>query len=466
MKLSVLQKSLPRFQEISHPLGTLFWRGSSNYSSDRLIQELNNDRFPSDIRGNFSFIWVQEHSWVAAVDHLATYPIFYTDSAASNLFSDLLDTLPVKKQNERIIMQMRLLGGQSFFGDETTYCDIRRVCSGQYVKNGKAFPYIDYWSYLGDQPYEPSRFQELTEKVVSKSLASENTLLLSGGTDSTTLAGICRKLRVQEKVHYLHSYSPLQKNIEKNKVIQIANEMNLTVDYVPLSFTGDIDEAISRRQFSFWQENPFPGKRKSLELIGLTNTRIITGEIGDQLFGGPKNSSLLKYAWQVTRVNPEDVAKMWINLSESYGKSCASIPSRRVNDLRCFDTFSGVYSELVGAIADTFSAMKSKDYLNRILLLNYLIKGPYRVWAYSQDELDWVHPFADWELFDFCFRIPSHAKISNNGLQKWILLDAWREHLSDLPWRTKKNGFGVPTRKKFRPLSDFTGDRQSSSFTL
>jgi hypothetical protein len=112
-----------------------------------------------------------------------------------------------------------------------------------------------------------------------------------------------------------------------------------------------------------------------------------------------------------------------------------------------------VYEELVGSIALTFDLMRSKDYLHRILMLNYLIKGPYRLWAYSQDTLDWQHPFADWRLFDLCFRSPANEKVNGGGVQKWILWNLWQPYLSETPWRTKKHGFGIPAKDKFHPIS-------------
>ncbi len=411
--------------------------------------------FPLEIRGSFAFVWVGQAEWVAAADHLATYPLFFTEATISNLFSDLLATLDSPEKNPSVYYQLNFLGGHSFFSDATTVKGIRRVCPGHYVKNGVAKPYIDFWSYLGDEPGDPVKFRQTVEQIILEyAQPNENALLLSGGTDSTAIAGITKKLGMEDRFRYIHAYSPLQIYSEKKNVEQIAEEMHLPVHFQEVKYSGDIDEEVSRRQFGFWIENPFPGKRRAVELAGCESRTIFTGEIGDQLFGGPKNPALLNYAFQTKNISAEQVARIWVNLSDSYGRECGTLPSKRVRALSEMDPLAHTaYEELVGNIASNFELMRSRDFLHRILMLNYLIKGPYRMWAYSQDTLSWRHPFADWRLFDLCFRSPSNEKVRDGGVQKWILWNEWKSYLSEIPWRTKKHGFGIPAKDKFYNIS-------------
>lgn len=453
MIMSVLQKNLPKFEEISHPLGTLYWRGRSNLSLPAILKALEVGEFPHGIRGNFAFIWIGQHDWIAAVDHLASIPLFFTKDAISNLYSDLLETLPTKEENNAIEYQIKFLGGQSFYSDETSFKGIRRVMPGQYVKNSISHPYIDYWSYEEDQFCDRARFGQLMETAVEQDIGQKNILLLSGGTDSTALGGILKKLNKTKSFRFVHAHSSLQQFSEKESVEKISKDMDLPIEYREIYFSGDIDPEISRRQFSFWIENPFPGKRKAIEALVDETTKIFTGEIGDQLFGGPKNPALLKYAIQAKEISPIELAKMWVNLSDSYGRECGILPSKRIQVMFEMDPLARtVYEQLVAYIASQFELMKSKDFLNRIMMLNYLIKGPYRVWAYSQDTFQWCHPLASWEVFDFSFRVSSNNKVRDEGVQKWILFDQWKEFLSPVPWRSKKNGFGIPTKNKFKDL--------------
>lgn len=454
MIMKVLQKNLPKFEEISHPLGKLYWRGKANLSTDSIIASLATGEFPSRIRGSFAFVWVGQYDWIAAVDHLASTPLFFSENSISNLYCDLLETLPKKEVNPAIQYQIKFLGGQSFFSDETTFHGIRRVMPGQYVKNHKAYPYIDYWSYEGDANCDRKKFSELMEDAVNRDISEKNILLLSGGTDSTALAGILKKLGRVDRFQFVHTYSPIQQFSEKDQVEEISREMGIPVHFREVLFTGDIDQEVSRRQFSFWVENPFPGKRSSIEGLADASTKIFTGEIGDQLFGGPKNPALLNYAMQTKEISPLDIAKIWVNLSDSYGRECGTKPSKRVQVMFEMDPLARtVYEQLIACIASQFELLRSKDYLNRIMMLNYLIKGPYRVWAYSQDTLQWVHPMASWEIFDYCFQVSSYEKVRDGGTQKWILFDQWKNYLSPIPWRSKKNGFGIPAKNKFKDLS-------------
>jgi asparagine synthetase B (glutamine-hydrolysing) len=455
MCIEVVSENIPKFKKFSHPLGELFYLGSSNLSWSQLVEKILKGQGFNEIRGNFAFVWVGERDWVAAVDHLSSIPLFFSDNCISNLFCDLMAKLENPQKNRSIEFQMGFLGGQSFYSDETTVQGIRRILPGHYVKNGKATPYIDYLSYLGDEPPNPLLFRNLTESIFSDLVATENTLLLSGGTDSTALAAISKKLRVDKSFHYLNIFSSLQLSEEKETVEQVAKDMELEVRFQEILLSGDIDPEISHRQFCFWIENPFPGKRKAIELNGRSQTRIFTGEIGDQLFGGPKNPALLNYAFQTKNISPEAVAKIWVNLSDTYGRESGFATNNRIEAVIESDSVAReAYTQLVGNIADVFEKMKSKDYLHRIMLLNYLVKGPYRMWAYSQDSLDWAHPFADWQLFDYCFRRPSNEKVSSGGISKSILLEHWRSYLSELPWQKGKSGFGIPAKNKFRAPID------------
>jgi hypothetical protein len=266
-----------------------------------------------------------------------------------------------------------------------------------------------------------------------------------------TLAAIVKKLGLEDRFSFVHAYSGSQPLTERCLVSEIAEEMRLRVTEARVDFSGDVIPSLRARHYSFWVENPFLAKRLAIEGAGLADRRLFTGELGDQLFGGPKNATLLNYALQAKKVSAEEVARIWVNQSASYGRDCGIRPYGKIE--LAFDEAPearSAYEELVAEIAAAFSRMPSRDFLNRIMLLNYLVKGPYRTWAYSQDELDWAHPFASWDLFDYAFRLSSEQKISEGGRPKALLLRAWKDHLSEIPWRKPKHGFGIPARSKLR----------------
>lgn len=451
MKLQFITQLKPNFRLLKHPRGILHFKGNANFKWQDLADKLAEGHFPHSLRGNFAFIWIGQEETIAAVDHVCSYPLFYSDKKISHIFHELISTLPESRINPKVKAEIELLGGQTFYDDETTYVGAHRILPGHYLRNGKQFSYINFFDYCGDESAQSDYFSTLVEKSISELVTDHNLLLLSGGTDSTAIAGVVKKLKIEDKFKFVHAYSRLQPLTERPLVEKIAREMKLDVIYEQIEYSGNILPTQSQRQFSFWIENPFLAKRLSVENSGHSNCRIFTGELGDQLFGGPKNSALLCYALQSEGISAEEIAIAWINLSATYGRSAGVKPSVRLRYI-IEDNEGGreAYENLLNKLAQTFSRIKSKDYLNRIMLMNYVVKGPYRTWAYSQDEFDWVHPFASWDLFDYVFRLKSSERINAGGVQKKILLDCWRNHLSELPWRMPKQGFGIPSLSKLR----------------
>lgn len=445
MKLSFLNAA-PHASVLPTPAGTLHYFGEASVAWTQVATELAGGKFPPRLRGNFAFVWEGKET-IAAVDHVCTYPLFYSSTQIAGIFYELLRATPGATRNAKVDFQMEFLGGQSI-GKETTYKEISRLLPGHYLKDGRQFAYVDLFDYPGDQPLDENKLSALCESEVQRLAARENALLLSGGTDSTTLAGIIKKLGLTHQFTFIHAHSHTQALTETHLVEAIAGQMQIEVKYRQIPFSGDVIPSQSGRQFSFWVENPFSGKRLAITEEGLGHARIFTGELGDQLFGGPKNGALLNYALQ-SKLSAEEVAAIWVNLSASYGKNCGVRPSGRIlHTLQEEPGAREAYNELVGDIAALFSRMSSRDFLNRIMLLNYIVKGPYRTWAYSQDELDWVHPFASWDLFDYAFQLSSNEKVS--GASKSILWKTWRPFISELPWSVPKHGFGIPSLSKLR----------------
>lgn len=454
MKLRFLPGISPKPQVFSTPAGTLHCFGAANLGWEKVAEQLALGRMPESIRGSFAFVWDGAQETIAAVDHVATFPLFYSAEGVSHVFHELLKATPGAEPNPAVEFEIQFLGGQSYGTEETTYKQIRRLQPGHYLRSGKQTAYIDYLSYEGNEALDLPRFTAIVEERMLSLAREENALLLSGGTDSVALAGIVKKLGLQDRFRFVHAYSGNQPLTESHIVARIAKEMQLEVTQSRVDFSGDILPAQSGRQFSFWIENPFPAKRLAIESAGAGRCRIFTGELGDQLFGGPKNPALLSYALQNPRFSAEELAALWINLSASYGRNHGFETFGKIRLL--FEEHPGsreAYLALRARIADLFSRLRGKDFLNRLMMMNFLIKGPYRTWAYSQDELDWAHPFASWEIFDFAFRLRAEEKVGLGGASKAILLNAWRPYLSALPWSIPKHGFGIPARSKLRPTA-------------
>lgn len=451
-QLDYINLHATKFSSAKFEEGELWFAGRANIEWSALSRALGSGKFPYQIRGNFAFVWKGVNGdFVAAVDHLASTPLFYSEKNISNNFYELKKTLKAPTSNPKPEIEIQLLGGQTYFGEETTIKEIRRIRPCHFLKNGKQECFLNLFLHKGNEDLRQKDFIELVESKVKDLARNQNTLLLSGGTDSTALAGIIKKIGLENHFEFVHIYSEHQALSENHVVESIADRMKLRVNHLKVNFSGGILPEERERQFSFWVDNPFLAKRKAIELAGLQRTRIFTGELGDQLFGGPKNPTLLNYAAQAKSISSKEVAAIWINLSASYGKCGGYIPNLKLQNLMEEDYTARIaYQELLGCLAHDFDCMQTDDLLNKFMLLNYLVKGPYRTWAYSQDELDWVHPFADWEIFDFMFRLKSSVKFGEGGMAKWLLLDSWRSYVSEIPWNIPKHGLGIPSIEKIR----------------
>src|SRR3989338_6721758 len=140
MKLTYRTDFAPLSRKIEFPAGTLFYFGCANLSWIRVGEVLATGSFPAEIRGNFSFIWQGNQETIAAVDHVATYPIFFTPSAISHIFYELKVETPGTRANLKVKWQMEFLGGQSL-SEETTVKEIRRILPGHYMRGGKQHSY-------------------------------------------------------------------------------------------------------------------------------------------------------------------------------------------------------------------------------------------------------------------------------------------------------------------------------------
>lgn len=430
--------------------GDLFTWGTANLTWDKVALSLSSGKFPSEIRGEFAFVWQSPSQLFAAVDHLCSTPLFYTQNHIGNVFHDVSRTLSHPRHSLKVKFQIEFLGGHSL-GENTTIEQVKRLMPGYFLSGNVAHPYIDFLNYQGDEPADHSHIRELIESEILASTRTRNTLLLSGGTDSVALAGTICSLGLKDRFAFLHAYSSAQALSDKPVVQDIASQMGLNIIWQEVPFSGDIIPEDSARQYSFWIENPFPGKKRAVQLAHLESTRIFTGEIGDQLFGGPKLPALLSHLAQSQSPSAEQLAKIWINQSFSYGRDSGWQTHAKIARLMNENSEArDAYNELVHSLTRLIENQSSPNLAQRLMMLNYVTKGPYRMWAYSQDALDWMHPFASWKVFDYAYRTRPLDRLGYGGTQKRILLDLWRDNLSDLPWRLPKYGFGIPAISKLR----------------
>lgn len=434
-----------KFREYTFGDTQLFLAGHINMPEKELARQLAKGSFPDSIRGNFAFVFKGNGKTFAAVDHLCTVPLFYTQNTIGNVFSDVKHTLSCSSDNHQKLIQRQLLGGQTL-GLGTTVNEIERICPGHYLHNGQQYEYLNLCDYQ-ETTDQTETIANCCNLAITQLAETQNSLLMSAGTDSTALAAAMQQNHIP--CEFVHVYSENSVLSEAHHAKRISQEMGLNTVFHHQAVSGDILPNDSERQYSFWIENPFSAKKAAI-IEGGYSRNVFNGEVGDQLFGGPKNNTLLYYATQAKQINPEYIANIWINQSATYGRSHAFVPDPHVASLVQSSEGNAAKQEIVDYIADVLNNSNMNSLVKKFMLLNLMIKGPYRVWAYSQDsDINWKIPFAEWKVVDAALQLTEHAIYAPDGRDKSVFRKIW-VNTSNIPWELAKHGFGIPAKSKYR----------------
>jgi hypothetical protein len=262
-----------------------------------------------------------------------------------------------------------------------------------------------------------NELKNILEQTIKKYASNKNVIFLSGGKDSTSLAHAFTELDIPFVPVSL--YSGISPTTEKSIVAQIEKELGLKVEYFQL-------DTIPKTVFRYWVENPYTAKKIAIEKLGLQGHKIFTGEIGT---GEMQVNQSLQYT-AMMGYRPKDLARWHVNVCGSY---------RRINSVKELSE-DRIYKECVNHFETRFNEWdKHPDVLNRVMFSRLQDEGAYRLFNYSQDDLEWVHPFAEDEFISACVNMPSEYKGKKN------LYKLMYPELTDIPWRYPKSGLGIPT---------------------
>jgi asparagine synthetase B (glutamine-hydrolysing) len=441
------------FSALSTPLSTLHHAGAASLPWAEVQASLERGAFPEALRGEFAFVWEGADDTVAAVDHLATIPLFYTDAIVAPLFHELHASLAEPRADPFSRHMMWLLFGHSL-GERTTCAQISRLSAGHYLRRGRQVQFIDLSAIPTDDALGPGPLGEVVESALRRCLdpGRPNVLLLSAGTDSVALAGIIRKHGLEPRFDYVHIYSDRQWLTEAPLARQIAAEMGLPLRMVEVRTTAHAlpeDEGRGPGRLSaFWLDDYIASKVLGVRAAGHAGSTIFTGELGDQLFGGRETAVLLNQVLARGRVDVRELCTVWLNLGYSFNTVSGAAPGPGIVDKLAREPgFAEVYAYLLDTLAGIFRGASTRDLLNRILLLNLADRGPFRMYAYSQDPMRWAHPFAAWSVVEQALRTPSRWKLAG-GTPKAILRTLWGDWVSPIPWETPKSGMRIPVRHR------------------
>jgi hypothetical protein len=263
----------------------------------------------------------------------------------------------------------------------------------------------------------PSILRIILEDTIKQYATDKNIIFLSGGKDSTALAHAFQKLEIPFIPVSL--YSTVSTTTEHRVVEKIASEMKINVEYVQL-------DTIPKMNFSFWIENPYTAKVHAIKTLGLEDYTIFTGEIGT---GEMQVNQSLQYT-AMLGYNPDALSYWHVNVCGSYRRINSVLPlSRDPIYLECVDHFRSRFDQW----------NRHPDILNRVMFSRLQDEGAYRLFNYGQDDLKWVHPYAENDFIETCTNMPSKYKGKKNLYREMY------KDLTEIPWRYPKSGLGIPT---------------------
>lgn len=378
----------------------------------------------------------------------------------------------------------------------TIYEDVFKLEPGTFLKISKNFNIIEkkkYWdlkniisnneisrhNLLGDLQNEKELLKQILEKTVLKQTLSDVQIgtFLSGGIDSALITGILSKYSKKKIKTFTVGFA--NKNYdESNQAKKISDHLNTEHYTYNISSNDLIETAYKLNQIysePFADSSQIPTFLIS-KLMKKEATVILSGDGGDELFGGYNRYIYLKKIKFISKYLPKYMIKYLHKLIEIF-------PSHIIDNLFLYagtKNFTYKFKKLLNLVNsktndEVFEKMKSinleaskilkvsfvddKSYLNNDII-NF--KNLEEQFMY-EDQIDYLpndilckvdratmhnsiesrSPFLDHEVIEHSWKIPLNLKISNNT-GKVILREILNDYVPSKLLSNSKTGFSLP----------------------
>jgi asparagine synthase (glutamine-hydrolysing) len=380
------------------------------------------------------------------------------------------------------------------------YRHVRKLRAGHYMLvNGGEPRVVRYWDYrhippdnsLSNRPEEEliDELEELIRSAVKCRLMSDVPLgaFLSGGVDSATVIAAMKSVGVADPTAFTMTFKEAAYN-EGPAAASIARHLgvkHVTETLQVSDLLGLLPRYVQEFDEPFADSSAFPTMAVA-QLARQHVTVALTGDAGDELFGGYHYYSLVERLSRVGRWHP--VVKRLLrsvltrlplhraklvagalerhnsteifNYLRGCGKDFPPLVTEAV--LRDTDPSASWFEQTAANFALDLSAAELGMRLDLSFMLadGYLQKIDVATMAMS---LEARCPFIDYRLVEWAMRLPLQYKI-RAGQTKYLLKKALCRHLpASLVYRPKQ-GFGVPVAQWLRgPLRSWTYDLLSDT---
>ncbi len=275
---------------------------------------------------------------------------------------------------------------------------------------------------------------------------------LSGGLDSSIIAGVSKHLQPNKQMKLFTAVFPNELFDETNYAKQVSDFVGgnwKTVSPTADDFFKDIDELNYYQDLPVWSTSTY-SQHRVMKLASENNIKVVLdGQGADELFGGYSHHYMALWKEQFSFKNINDSKQTIPNAYKLFGKVLLK------------DAFglSVDYSNYFHSDKKQFGKSKNeklKSTLNAQLAADY--HGRLKSYLKCEDRCSMAFgiesrvPFADdVELVDYLFSIKGREKIQK-GISKYLLRKASKNYIPNTIYaRRDKIGFETPVQKWFLP---------------
>ena len=439
----------------------------------------------ADTRGEFAIaIGDEVGRTLLAVDRFAVRTLCYRVCDGRLLFAERADALaaPEAQLNPQALYDYVLL--HAIASPDTVFAGIHRLPPGHYAwfEAGK-LEVGRYWTPAFEEPptasFGPLRdeFRQLVQQAVSRQLdGSKPACFLSGGTDSSTVAGMIGLASGAAAASYSIGFDA--QGYDEMAYARLAAKRFGTEHHEYYVTPDDLVQAIpqvaAHHDQPFGNSSALPAYYCALKAREDGVTRLLAGDGGDELFGG--NSRYAKqrvFGWY--RHVPGGLRRSllepgfgmpWVGQTPLLKKGSSYIEQARVpmpDRLQMYNLLRRLGAEQV--FTPALLARVDQDHVarqqravwaepGRASEVNLMLAFDWR-YTLAESDLPKVRsscqlagvsvgfPFLDDALLAFSLRLPTSYKLKGLKL-RWFFKEALRGFLPDEIIGKRKQGFGLP----------------------
>ena len=441
-----------------------------------------------DIKGGFGIFFIdgKANRLILAVDRFSIETICYGIEGGRLDFSDRADAVP---RQSRIISRQSIYDYLYFHcipAPATVFREVRRLEHGSYIclnRDGLSNDY--HWK----PRFEPSprlpfealckQFRDLIRSVVAVEASSGEQLgcFLSGGTDSSTIAGmLCAVTGEKARTYSIGFDAPGYDEMEYARIAArhfgtAHHEHYLTAD----DLVSRIPEVAAFFDQPFGNSSVVPAYFCAQVAHADGVTRMLAGDGGDELFGGNSRYRLQQLFDFYDRI-PVPFREWLIEPALTKSALVRRVPGLKQaagyvrharnpmpDRMESFNLLTQIGSsrifnpELLEAIDKAAPLQAQRDIYARTPAGSVIDRILQYDWKFTLADSDLPkvrgaigltgmtvgYPLLADEIADFALRLPADFKVRNFKL-RWFFKQALREFLPEPILRKKKHGFGLP----------------------